>query len=31
MTAVALKDAYGNAVSSSSRTAVDAYDRGVRA
>jgi len=31
MTAVALKDAYGNPVSSSSRTAVDAYDSGVRA
>ncbi|MDO8479265.1 MAG: hypothetical protein Q7W02_24355 [Candidatus Rokubacteria bacterium] len=26
-----LKDAYGNPVSSSSRAAVDAYDRGVRA
>ena len=28
---MALKDAYGNPVSSSSRTAVDAYDSGVRA
>ena len=31
MTAVELKDAYGNPVSSSSREAVDAYDSGVRA
>jgi len=31
MTAVDLKDAYGNRVSSSSRAAVDAYDSGVRA
>jgi tetratricopeptide (TPR) repeat protein len=31
MIAVELKDAYGNPVSSSSRAAVDAYDRGVRA
>jgi tetratricopeptide (TPR) repeat protein len=31
MTAVELKDAYGNPVSSSSREAVDAYDGGVRA
>lgn len=31
MTAAPVKDAYGNAVSSSSRAAVDAYDRGVRA
>ena len=31
MTAGLLKDAYGNAVTSSSRAAVDAYDRGVRA
>jgi tetratricopeptide (TPR) repeat protein len=31
MTAVELKDAYGNPVSSSSRAAVDAYDGGVRA
>jgi tetratricopeptide (TPR) repeat protein len=30
MTAVELKDAYGNLVSSSSRDAVDAYDDGVR-
>ncbi len=30
MTAVALTDLYGNPVSSSSRAAVDAYDRGVR-
>jgi tetratricopeptide (TPR) repeat protein len=30
MTAVELKDAYGNPVSSSSRAAVDAYDGGVR-
>jgi tetratricopeptide (TPR) repeat protein len=30
MTAVALKDAYGNPVSSSSRAAVDLYDSGVR-
>src|SRR5215468_1700621 len=30
MTAVSLQDLYGNAVSSSSRPAVDAYDRGVR-
>ena len=30
MTAVPIKDAYGNPVSSVSRAAVDAYDRGVR-
>src|SRR5262249_51043910 len=30
MTAVSLQDLYGNAVSSTSRAAVDAYDRGVR-
>jgi len=30
MTAVSLTDLYGNSVSSSSRVAVDAYDRGVR-
>ena len=30
MTAVSLRDLYGNAVSSGSRPAVDAYDRGVR-
>ena len=30
MTAVSLKDHYGNPVSSASRAAVDAYDRGVR-
>src|SRR5262249_60060309 len=30
MTAVSLQDLYGNAVSSSSGPAVDAYDRGVR-
>src|SRR5215469_3591870 len=30
MTAVSLQDLYGNAVSSHSRLAVDAYDRGVR-
>jgi len=30
MTAVSLRDLYGNPLSSTSRTAVDAYDRGVR-